>query len=115
MKLIVGPKANVNYLAKVVKIEHFKPHTDPEVTRLKCCVIDGFNIICGIDSEPGLYVYFPTACCLNPDFLRFANLYRHKELNAGLINLISNIKNANLKPHFSIIYFYFLCLMLDFY
>ena len=82
MKLVVGPKANVNYLAKIVKIETFKPHSDPEVTRLKCCVIDGFNIICGMDSQPGLYVYFPTACCLNPDFLRYANLYRHKELNA---------------------------------
>ena len=82
MKLIVGPKANVNYLAKIVRIENFKPHTDPEVTKLKCCVIDGFNIICGIDSQPGLYVYFPTACCLNPDFLRYAHLYRHPELNA---------------------------------
>lgn len=82
MKLIVGPKANVNYLAKIVQINQFKPHTDPEVNKLKCCIIDGFNIICGIDSEPGLYVYFPTACCLNPDFLRFANLYRHTELNA---------------------------------
>ena len=82
MKLTTGKKSNVNYLAKIVRINQFKPHTDPEVTRLKCCTIDGFNIICGIDSEPGLYVYFPTACCLNPDFLRFANLYRHKELNA---------------------------------
>ena len=82
MKLIVGPKANVNYLAKIVRIENFKPHSDPEVTRLKCCVIDGFNIICGMDSEPGLYVYFPTACCLNPDFLKYANLYRHPELNS---------------------------------
>lgn len=82
MKLIVSKKANVNYLAKVIKIEVFKPHTDPEVTRLKCCTVDGFNIICGIDSEPGWYVYFPTACCLNPDFLKYANLYRHKELNA---------------------------------
>lgn len=81
MKLIVGPKANVNYLAKIVQINQFKPHTDPEVTRLKCCVVDGFNIICSIDSQPGLYVYFPTACCLNPDFLRYANLYRHGELN----------------------------------
>lgn len=81
MKLTTGKKANVNYLAKIVRIEHFKPHTDPEVTRLKCCVIDGFNIICGIDSEPGLYVYFPTACCLNPDFLKYANLYKHKERN----------------------------------
>lgn len=82
MKLTVGKNANVNYLAKIVKIENFKPHTDPEVTRLKACVVDGFNILCSIDSEPGLYVYFPTACCLNPDFLRYANLYRHKELNA---------------------------------
>lgn len=82
MKLAIGKKANVNYLAKIVRIENFKPHTDPEVTKLKCCVIDGFNIICGIDSEPGLYVYFPTACCLNPDFLKYANLYRHTELNA---------------------------------
>ena len=82
MKLIIGPKANINYLAKVVQINHFKPHTDPEVNKLKCCIIDGFNIICGIDSEPGLYIYFPTASCLNPDLLRFANLYRKGELNA---------------------------------
>ena len=81
MKLIKSKNANVNYLAKVVRIENFKPHTDPAVTRLKCCVIDGFNIICGIDSEPGLYIYFPTACCINPDFLRYANLYRHREMN----------------------------------
>lgn len=82
MKLTIGKKANINYLAKIVRINQFKPHTDPEVTRLKACVVDGFNILCGIDSKPGLYVYFPTACCLNPDFLRYANLYRHKELNA---------------------------------
>lgn len=82
MKLIISPKADVNYLAKIVQIDQFKPHTDPEINKLKCCIIDGFNIICDIDSEPGLYVYFPTACCLNPDFLRFANLYRHTELNA---------------------------------
>lgn len=82
MKLIIGPKANINYLAKIVQIDNFKPHTDPEVTKLKCCVIDGFNIICGIDSNPGLYVYFPAGSCLNPDFLHYANLYKHKELNA---------------------------------
>ena len=81
MKLAIGKKADVNYLAKIVRINQFKPHTDPEVTKLKACVVDAFNILCGIDSEPGLYVYFPTACCLHPDFLRYANLYRHKELN----------------------------------
>ena len=106
MKLIVGPKANINYLAKIVKIEHFKPHTDPEVTRLKCCVIDGFNIICGIDSEPGLYVYFPTACCLNPDFLTYANLYRHKEFNkdpeqSGMFDDNGRVKAIKLRGELS--------------
>ena len=81
MRLIIGKNADVNYLAKIVNIEHFKAHSDPEVTKLKCAVIDGFNIICGIDYEPGLYVYFPTGCCLNPDFLKYANLYKHSEMN----------------------------------
>lgn len=81
MKLIQSKNANVNYLAKIVKINNFHKHSDPEVTKLKCCCIDGFNIITGIDSEPGLYVYFPTACCINPKFLSYANLYRHGELN----------------------------------
>ena len=74
MKLIKSKNANINYLAKVIKINNFKSHSDPEVTKLKCCTVDGFNIICGIDSEPGLYIYFPTACQLNPDFVRYANL-----------------------------------------
>lgn len=81
MELIQSKNANVNYLAKIVKIDNFHKHSDPEVTKLKCCCIDGFNIITGIDSEPGLYVYFPTACCINPKFLSYANLYRHGELN----------------------------------
>lgn len=106
MRLIVGPKANKNYLAKVVKIEHFKPHTDPEVNKLKCCVIDGFNIICGIDSQPGWYIYFPTACCLNPDLLRFANLYRHKELNndpeqSGMFDDNGRVKAIKLRGELS--------------
>lgn len=81
MKLIKSKKANENYLSKIVKIDSFRKHNDPEVTRLKCCTIDGFNIITGIDSEPGLYVYFPTSSKINNDFLSYANLYRHKELN----------------------------------
>ena len=81
MELIKSKKASENYLSKIVNITEFRPHSDPEVTRLKCCAIDGFNIITGIDSTPGLYVYFPTMSCINGDFLSYANLYRHKELN----------------------------------
>lgn len=81
MELIKSKKASENYLSKIVKIDTFRKHNDPEVQRLKCCTIDGFNIITGIDSEPGLYVYFPALSQINSDFLNYANLYKHKELN----------------------------------
>ena len=81
MKLITSKKADINYLAKIVRIEFFKAHSNPEVKRLKCCTIDGFNIITSIDSPPGLYVYFPVMSQLNPNFLSYANLYRHSEKN----------------------------------
>ena len=81
MKLIKSKKASENYLSKIVKIDNFRKHNDPEVTRLKCCTIDGYNMITGIDSEPGLYVYFPALSQINPDFLSYANLYKHKEMN----------------------------------
>lgn len=79
MKLIKSKKANINYLSKIINITTFRKHSNAE--KLKCCTVDGFNIITGIDAEPGLYVYFPTLSQINPDFLSYANLYRHKELN----------------------------------
>lgn len=106
MKLSKSKRANVNYLAKIVDIKNFRAHSNPEVTRLKCCTIDGFNIITGIDSQPGLYVYFPTACCINPDFLRYCNLYRHKELNndpeqTGMFEDNGRVKAIRLKNELS--------------
>ncbi len=81
MKLIKSKKASENYLSKIIKVDNFRKHNDPSVERLKCTTIDGFNIITGIESEPGLYVYFPALSQINSDFLSYANLYRHKELN----------------------------------
>lgn len=106
MKLSKSKRANVNYLAKIVDIKNFRAHSNPEVARLKCCTIDGFNIITGIDSQPGLYVYFPTACCINPDFLRYCNLYRHKELNndpeqTGMFEDNGRVKAIRLKNELS--------------
>ena len=49
---------------------------------VKCTYVDGYNIIVGIDSTPGKYIYFPTNCKINPQFLAFANLYRHAEKNS---------------------------------
>ena len=106
MELIQSKKANKNYLSKIVDIKCFRKHKDPEVTRLQCCTIDGFNIITGIDSKPGLYVYFPALSCINGDFLRFANLYRHKELNnnpeqSGMFDESGRVKAIKLRGEIS--------------
>lgn len=106
MELIKSKKASENYLSKIVNITTFRKHNDPEVTRLKCCTIDGFNIITGIDSQPGLYVYFPALSCINGDFLRFANLYRHKELNndpeqSGMFDDNGRVKAIKLRGELS--------------
>lgn len=106
MELIKSKKASENYLSKIVNITTFRKHNDPEVTRLKCCTIDGFNIITGIDSQPGLYVYFPALSCINGDFLRFANLYRHKEMNndpeqSGMFDDNGRVKAIKLRGELS--------------
>ena len=61
MKLIKSKNCNVNYLAKVVDIKVFRKHSNPEVTKLKCCTIDGFNIITSIDAKPGALYIFPNS------------------------------------------------------
>ena len=83
MQLSISKQSNVNYLAKIVEIKDFTPHINPEVTRLKTAHVDGYTIIVGIDEQPGKFVYFPTSCAINPQFLSFANLYRHGEKNAN--------------------------------
>ena len=81
MKLQISKNANVNYLSKVVDIKDFIKHPDPKVERIKCAVVDGFIITVGIDSEPGLYIYFPVLSQINPQLLQYLNLYRNKEKN----------------------------------
>ena len=56
MRLIKSKNCNINYLAKVVDIKVFRKHSNPEVTKLKCCTIDGFNIITSIDADQG-FIY----------------------------------------------------------
>lgn len=106
MRLIKSKNANENYLAKVVRINDFHKHSNPEVTRLKCVTIDGFNVITGIDSEPGYYIYFPTSSKINSDFLKYANLYRDKELNSdptqtGMFESNGRVKAIKLKGELS--------------
>lgn len=81
MKFIKSKNANINYLAQIIDIKTFTPHPDPETTKLKLAHVDGFNIVVGIDSEPGTYVYFPTSCEINPQLLAYGNLNSLMENN----------------------------------
>ena len=106
MKLNISKNANVNYLAKVVEITDFTKHINPEVERLKVAHVDGYTILVGIDEKPGKFVYFPTNCCINPQFLSYANLYRKGELNAnpektGLFEDNGRVKAVKLKGQVS--------------
>lgn len=102
MKFIKSKTANINYLAKIVEIKSFHNHPNPEVTRLKCAFVDGYNIIVGIDYQPGKFVYFPSGCTINPQFLSWANLYRHTDKNAdpeksGMFEDNGRVKSIRLK------------------
>ncbi len=93
---------NINYSAKIIDITSFRPHYNPEVNKSKCCRVDGFNIITGINSEPGLYVYFPVDCQINSEFLSSNNLFRDKELNqdkteSGLFEQNCRVRSVSLK------------------
>ena len=83
MRFAKSKHYDVNYLAKIVNIQHFENHPNPEVTRLKLAPIDGYRVVVDINSKPGFYVYFPTLSQINPDFLRYASLFRDTTLNAN--------------------------------
>lgn len=104
MELIKSKNANENYLSKIVNITTFRPHSNAE--KLKCCTVDGFNIITSIDAEPGLYVYFSVLSCINSEFLWFANLYKHQELNkdntkSGMFEDNGRVKAVTLRGELS--------------
>lgn len=81
MKLQKSKSANINYLSKIVLIDKFLPHPNPEYTKLKRAIVDGFSIIVSTDMENGFYVYFPALSQINPDLLSYLSLYKDKNLN----------------------------------
>lgn len=96
-----------NYVSRVIYIkeENFSPHPNPEVNKLKCCRIGGdtiYNVIVSKDSQPGKYVFFPSSTQINPEFLRYANLYRKGEMNSnpnktGLFDDNGRVKSIKLR------------------
>jgi hypothetical protein len=78
--LTISKDANVNYLAKVVKLKNLQKHTNAD--RLQTTQIDFQTVITDLEAKEGdIYIYFPVECEINKDFISFINGFREKELN----------------------------------
>lgn len=82
MKLTISKNANPNYLAKIVEITTFSTH--PNADKLKLANVDGCMIAVGINTKPGMFVYFPVECCISQKYLHENNLYRITTMNHDL-------------------------------
>lgn len=82
MKLSISKNANPNYLAKIVRISSFNKH--PYADRLKLCIVDGCNIAVSLDTEPGVFIYFPVECQINKEYLSINNLFKDSHLNKNV-------------------------------
>jgi hypothetical protein len=78
--LSISEKSNPNYLAKVVKIDNLRKHSNAD--RLQVTTIDGNNVITSLNAKEGnIYIYFPLESSINKDYLSWSNSYEDKTLN----------------------------------
>lgn len=71
----ISKKANVNYLAKIVKVPALRKH--PNADRLSVMTIDGNDIITANTTVEGtLSIYFPLECQIAHEYLSANNDYR---------------------------------------
>lgn len=81
MSCSISKNANLNYVASIVKVDNFATH--PFADKLKLATVNGCTISVSIDTEPGLFIYFPLESQLSSMFLSRNNLYR-KSLNLNV-------------------------------
>jgi hypothetical protein len=93
---------NENYACKVITItEGLRKHSNAD--RLLIATIDGLNCIVGTNTKLNdSFVFVPTECKLNPEFLKVNNLYENKELNddstkKGYINKHGRVRAITLR------------------
>ena len=110
MRLIKDTSYKENYASRIVKIESFFEHPNPDVTKIKCCTIPGtlINVIVGLDYKPGLYVYFCVDSKINPSLLSYLNLYYDSIMNRdktikGFFKRSGKVKPVKLKPVYDVV------------
>lgn len=83
LELSISKEANINYLAKIVKLEEHNFSQHPNADKLQLVHLYGNTISTSIDDKPGYYVYFPVECVICPEFLKFHNLYKNSNFNTN--------------------------------
>jgi len=80
-KLSKSESHDPNYLAVVTTIPEIKEH--PNANKLSLVEIFGNTIVIGKDSYKAgaKVIYFPVECCIDAEFLSWANLFDRPELN----------------------------------
>ena len=69
-----------NYLAKVVQLKEFRKHEGAD--RLLIWNVNNYEVITDLNYEIGdTVVFFPVECVINPDLLKWLNMFEKKDLN----------------------------------
>jgi hypothetical protein len=101
MMFKISEKANPNYLAAIVRLDHIVPH--PNADRLQIAVVQGNSVIVSLDAKEGdVYVYFPLECAINKEFLSWGNSFSDKTMNsdteiAGFFGKQGRVKAVKLR------------------
>ena len=103
----ISEKANKNYLAKVFQLQERDIKKHPNADRLSIVEVDFMPVISNNPVANQWYVFFPTECQINSDYLSHTNSYRDKELNLnpeatpGFFEKNGRVKTVKLRGEYS--------------
>ena len=107
IKPSISPNCNKNYLAKIFLMQERDIKKHPNADRLSIVEVDFMPVISNNPVANQWYVFFPTECQINADYLAHTNSYRDKELNLnpeatpGFFEKNGRVKTVKLRGEYS--------------
>ena len=107
IKPSISPNCNKNYLAKIFLMQDRNIKKHPNADRLSIVEVDFMPVISNNPVANQWYVFFPTECQINSDYLSHTNSYRDKELNKdpkttpGFFEKNARVKTVKLRGEYS--------------
>ena len=103
----ISPNCNKNYLAKIFLMQERDIKKHPNADRLSIVEVDFMPVISNNPVANQWYVFFPTECQINADYLAHTNSYRDKEFNKdpeatpGFFEKNGRVKTVKLRGEYS--------------